>query len=297
MTEPVNDRLELRGVSAPTVPLPAGAWETHAHVFGPFEEFPLAPGCPYAPPLAPRETHAAMLDTAGFSRGVLVHASAAGFDNSATLDAVAHRPERLIAVAVVPEDSSDEELRRLHAAGVRGLRFTEMGETAGGPKPPGVLGLDALQRLAPRLRALGWHAQIWAHCRHLVDCASWLTRCGIPVVIDHMGMFEVERGVQDVVFQSFLDMVATGSVWVKLMPVRITRRRRNDAGDVRPFFDALCEKNARRLLWGSDWPFIALDDDLPTVGQQIDLFDAWSDGPLRQQVFVTNPAELYGDVG
>jgi predicted TIM-barrel fold metal-dependent hydrolase len=72
-----------------------------------------------------------MLDRAGLSRCVLVHASANGFDNSAVLDAVAHNPTRLLAVAVVPEDTGDTELERLHSAGVRGLRFTMLAVDGG----------------------------------------------------------------------------------------------------------------------------------------------------------------------
>ena len=67
--------------SPPALALPQQAWDTHAHVFGPFDRFPLAADCRYQPPDAPAEAHRAMLDTAGFAHGVLVHPSANGYDN------------------------------------------------------------------------------------------------------------------------------------------------------------------------------------------------------------------------
>jgi len=284
-----------RRASSPALALPAKAWDAHAHVFGPFDQFPLAADCRYQPPFAPSEAHQAMLDTAGFAHGVLVHASANGYDNSGTLNAVALDPKRKLAIAVVSEDISDGELMRLHEAGVRGLRFTENGDHIGAPKPSGTVGLDALRRMAPRLRALGWHAQIWAKCQYLIESKPWLERCGIPLVIDHMGMFDVTLGADHAVFQDFLGLLDQGATWVKLTTTRVTKLRWNDCADVRPFHDALLARAPDRMVWGSDWPYIGMDKDIPDAGRQIDLFDSWTpDAALRQKVFVTNPQALYG---
>src|SRR5690349_6228148 len=111
-------------LAPPVPPLPAGAWDVHSHVFGPYDVFPLAPGAAYQPPLAPFAQYVEMLDRVGFAHGVLVHPSAMGFDNSAMLDALRKANGRLRGVAVVPVDTSDSELANLHQAGVRGLRFT-----------------------------------------------------------------------------------------------------------------------------------------------------------------------------
>ena len=45
---------------------PPGAWDTHAHVFGPAEKFPFAPGRGYTPPPAPAENYIALLDRLGW---------------------------------------------------------------------------------------------------------------------------------------------------------------------------------------------------------------------------------------
>src|SRR2546423_8779479 len=115
--------LPPRPVSRPKVPLPAGACDTHAHVFGPADRFPYADDRSYTPPHAPLEKYLDMLDALGFARGVLVQGSAHGRDNSAMLDALRRQPARLRGVAVADGDVSRETLRRWSDIGVRGLRF------------------------------------------------------------------------------------------------------------------------------------------------------------------------------
>jgi predicted TIM-barrel fold metal-dependent hydrolase len=279
-------------VSAPACPLPVGAWDTHAHVFGPYDRFPLAVDRAYDPPLAPYEDYVEMLDRVDFARGVLVHAAANGFDNSATLDAVARSRGRVLGIAVVSPEVSDGELEHLAANGIRGLRFTEMGATPGAPRAFSLLFHD-LKRMAPRLRALGMHAQMWAKCDFIVEQAKLLQKLGLPLVIDHMGSFDVMRGVRDSIFQGFLEILGDGQVWVKLTPIRNSRQLPN-CTDVRPFHEALLDRAPDRLLWGSDWPYIRLNPS-PDVGKLVDLFDDWTrDSVLRHKIFVTNPQSLFG---
>src|SRR6476469_2400917 len=99
-----------RSPSRPKIPLPAGACDTHAHVFGPAARFPDAQDRSYTPPDAPLEKYLGMLDTLGFARGVLVQGSAHGRDNSAMLDALRRQPKRLRGVAVADADISPDEL-------------------------------------------------------------------------------------------------------------------------------------------------------------------------------------------
>ena len=46
-----------REPSPPKIPLPAGACDTHAHVFGPAARFPYTPDRSYTPPDAPLEKY------------------------------------------------------------------------------------------------------------------------------------------------------------------------------------------------------------------------------------------------
>jgi predicted TIM-barrel fold metal-dependent hydrolase len=264
-------------------------------VFGPFERFPLADPRPYTPPLADRESYLLMLAANGFSRGVLVHGGAHGWDLGAMLDAISVAPDRLRGVAVVPSKTSDADLQSLHVSGVRGLRFTEVAGPSAGRSFAGRVGIADLYVMAPRLRELGWHAQIWANNDVIADNEVPLRSMGVPLVVDHMGYFDVTRGVADAAFQALLRLVADGIAWVKLTAVRNSKTAPG-CEDVRAFHDALIAANPERLIWGSDWPFLGLTGDRrPDTGRLLDTLLEWlGDDGLRNQVLVSNPASLYG---
>src|ERR1700720_1419408 len=98
--------LPPRDVSRPKIWPPPGACDTHAPVFGPAARFPYAGDRSYTPPDAPLEKYLGILDTIGFARGVLVQGSAHGRDNSAMLDALTQRRDRLRGVAVADAEIS-----------------------------------------------------------------------------------------------------------------------------------------------------------------------------------------------
>jgi 2-pyrone-4,6-dicarboxylate lactonase len=233
-----------------------------------------------------------MLDAAGFARGVLVHSSANGYDNSGTADALAAAAGRLTGVCVIQPDISDAALEKLHHDGFRAVRFTETGARAAAHA--GSASLKDMEALAPRMRALGWQAHLWANCAFTVAEAQRLHAAGLRVALDHMGYFDASLGVRHETFQSLLALLRDSDFWVKLSVVRVSKER-PDYANIRPFHDALIEAIPDRLIFGSDWPYISLDDAPPDVGRLIDLFDAWTpDKAIRQKVFVDNPARLFG---
>src|SRR5918998_1755464 len=82
-----------------------------------------APCRRYTPADAPKEMLKNLHDHLGVERAVIVQASCHGSDNRAMLDALAWRPDRHRGVAIVGEGHGPAELRALHEAGVRGVRF------------------------------------------------------------------------------------------------------------------------------------------------------------------------------
>src|SRR5712672_1483956 len=94
--------------SKPAYKPPAGAVDAHCHVFGPEAAFPFAPKRKYTPCDAPKEKLFALRDMLGFDKNVIVLATSNG---------------RAKGVAFVGEEITDAELKELHAAGVRGVRF------------------------------------------------------------------------------------------------------------------------------------------------------------------------------
>jgi predicted TIM-barrel fold metal-dependent hydrolase len=280
--------------STPAQPLPRGACDTHAHVFGPYDRYPLAEPRPYTPAEAPKDRYLAMLDAAGFDRGVLVHGGAHGWDHRAMLNAIAQAPHRLRGVGVMPSDATDSDLETLHAGGVRGLRFTEVAGPSASQTFAGRVGFDELAQLAPRLRPIGWHAVVWANAAAIASAKELLLDTDVPIVIDHLGYFDVTKRVEDPAFQSVVELVRSGVAWIKL-----TAFRNSKAGapytDVRPFHDALVKANPDRLLWGSDWPFLGMGPTPPAVGSLLDLLSEWlGSQTLVNKVLVDNPARLYG---
>ena len=287
---PVDPRMP----SPPRQPLPAGACDTHTHVFGPYDVFPFVTPSSYAPPLAPFDRHAEMLDRIGAERVVLVQPAPYAHDHRALVDALRRYGGRARGIATVTDGVEDDELDALHAAGVRGVRFAEVLDRGTGRRFAGSVGIDHLGRLASRLRDRGWHAQVWARCADVPACVAVAERAGVPVVFEHMGMVDVALGPAHDDVARLIELVRDGRAWVKLAVCR-----NSTAGpaypDLRPFHEALVAANPARLLWASDWPFVRMGDASPDVGRLIDLFDEWvADASVRHGVLVANPAALYG---
>ncbi len=281
--------------SAPKTPLPPGACDTHTHVFGPLDRFPLAVTGSYEPPPTPLEVHAAMLERTGFARAVLVQPAPYAQDCRALLDACSRAPGRLRGIAVATQATSDAALAEMRRAGVRGLRFVEVPDPQGGGRYKGSVGFDELAQLAPRMKALGLHAQIWADCDRIAADAESLLSHGIPVVVDHMGRPDVSRGTADPSFARLVSLAAEGRLWIKLSVCR-TSKQFPGYEDARPLHDALVQAAPHRLLYGSDWPHVRMGALTPDAGHLIDLFDRWTghDTGLRQRILVENPQSLYG---
>jgi len=176
----------------PARSLPVGSCDAHAHVFGPFDVYPLARDTEGAYPLATRELHLAMLDRVGCTYGVLVHASQNGLDCSNMLDALDQAPERLRGIAVVEPATAAETLADMARRGVRGVRVTEM-RLPDGSALPYAQDFATIAPLAATMRELGWHAELWAPCATIVARVPELLAHGIPLAIDHMAMVDVDR--------------------------------------------------------------------------------------------------------
>ena len=61
----------IANTRAPKIPTPAGACDTHFHLFGPRSKFPFADSRSYTPDDAPLEDLLKMLDALGMTHGVM----------------------------------------------------------------------------------------------------------------------------------------------------------------------------------------------------------------------------------
>ena len=270
------------------------ACDTHCHVFGPSDRFSFAADRSYTPPDAPLAKYLGMLDTLGFERGVLVQGSAHGHDNSAMLDALERTPQRLRGVAVGDESISPDELRRWDKLGVRALRFNHFFRS-GQLHYRGGVSLDTAKKLAPIMKDLGWHLQLWIDCKDMPETIPILDAIGLPVLIDHMGRTDARAGTGTRGFQSLLRYVGDGRGWVKVSGAHRLSTNAPDYPEARPFHEALVRTNPDNIVWGSDWPHPRIEGEMPNAGHLYELFHDWTpDAEVRRKILVDNPARLYG---
>ncbi len=266
----------------------ASGWDCHAHLFGPYERFPLALERSYTPPEALAPQYTALLRRLGLAHGVLVHASAYGDDHSLLLHALSAQPNLRGVVVVRP--GSARPLAGLRARGVRGARFSH--RSGAGANFAGSASFADLRVLAPALADAGLHAELWTDCRALADIADEIEQLPVPVVIDHMGGFDAKAGVDDPGFRTLLRLLERGKVWVKLCAYRNLLGERDwEVGRV--FQQKMVAANLERLVWGSDWPHLRVTP-APDAVQLLDMFMDWAGtDDIVRQVLTVNPAQLY----
>jgi predicted TIM-barrel fold metal-dependent hydrolase len=266
--------------------LPAGATDCHSHVVGPPDRWPTIPDARYAPEQGPIEDYVVTLDRLGIARCVLVQPSIYGADNGCQLEAMrALGPARARGIAVVEPDVADAELRRLDAAGMRGLRFN---------LKSGGLGLETLEPIARRIAPFGWHIQLFTSTEVIAHIAPRLRALPVPVVFDHMGGPETARPMAQPGFQELLKLLDGGCAWVKLSGAE--RLSQQDAGydDVVPFARALIAAAPERALWGLDWPPSRFFKVKPEPAHWVAQLRKYvTDPAILQKILVDNPAALY----
>jgi predicted TIM-barrel fold metal-dependent hydrolase len=283
-----------RPASKPRIATPPNACDTHCHVFGPASQFPYAADRSYTPPDQPLANYLGLLGTLGMDRGVLVQGSAHGRDNSAMLDALEREPRRLRGVCVADESTPVTELKRWHALGVRGLRFNHFFRD-GQLHYRGGVTLASAKNLAPIMKDMGWHLQLWIDVKDLPDTIPTLRDIGLPVMIDHMGRTDARSGTQAPGFKSLVRLLGDGGCWVKLSGAHRVSVAAPDYPDAEPLHKELVAANPDQCVWGSDWPHPRMEAAMPDAGHLLDLFNAWTpDETTRRRILVDNPARLYG---
>ncbi|ANH67523.1 amidohydrolase family protein [Mitsuaria sp. 7] len=283
--------------STPRFQLPNGAVDAHCHVFGPGAEFPYAPERKYTPCDAGKAQLFALRDRLGFSRNVVVQATCHGDDNRAMVDACRASGGRARGVATVRRSITDEQLKDLHDAGVRGVRFNFVKRLVDfTPR-------DELMEIAQRVKALGWHVVIYFEAPDLPELWDFFSALPTTVVVDHMGRPDVTKPVEGPEFALFLRFMREHPfVWSKVTcPERLSVAgppaldgEPEPYRDVIPFARRVVEEFPDRVLWGTDWPHPNLKDHMPDDGLLVDVIPRIATtAELRQRLLVDNPMRLY----
>jgi len=274
----------------PKASVQPNACDCHAHVFGPGDHYPFIPHGLYTPADALPADYRHMLDALGLERGVLVQPSIYGTNNEAMLDAMAKDTTRLRGIAVLPYDTGEAEIERLHDLGVRGVRCNIVDLKF----DKGVLPLKQLKGLAARIKPFGWHVEFLMHVNEFPDLDRQLADFPVDVVFGHLGYVPTREGTGTAGFKAMLRLLRDGKAWVKLTaPYRLALSEM-PYPDVDASAQILVEQAADRLLWGSDWPHTFIKTAMPNDGDLFDLFAHWvPDAQRRARILVANPARLY----
>jgi predicted TIM-barrel fold metal-dependent hydrolase len=235
-------------------------FDSHFHIVDP--RFPLVPNQGFVPEpftVADYRERTAALDVVG---GAVVTASFQGFEQAHLVDALRRLGDGFVGVAQLPLDVSDDEIRALDRAGIRGVRFNLR---------RGVGDLD--ETLARRVHEIaGWHAEVYADGRALTMLEPRL-RALPRVSIDHFGHHRdglpallrlVEHGVK---------VKASGFGRVELDPATTLR--------------AIAAVDPGALLFGTDLPGVRARR--PFAAADLDLI-----AELAPAALAANPRAWYG---
>jgi 2-pyrone-4,6-dicarboxylate lactonase len=275
--------------SQPTFKPPPGAVDAHCHVFGPEQKFPYAPERKYTPCDAPKEKLFALRDFLRLDKNVIVQASCHSKDNRSMVDALESSGGRAKGIAFVGEDVTDDELKWMDRAGVKGVRFNFVKRLVDfTPR-------DVLARIAARIAPLGWHIVVYFEMHDLPELAPFFTSLPTTVVVDHMGTPDVTKAVDHPDNRRFHALMEQHhNFWVKATCPERMSLIGPPYDDVVPFGRALVERFPERVIWGTDWPHPNMKNAAPDDGMLVDHIPKIAPSAAAQQaLLVDNPMKLY----
>src|SRR5262249_48739633 len=233
------------GTEAPKLKAPPNATDCHHHIS--YAKYPVDPRATLRPADEMVDANRASQKCVGTTRNVLVQPSTYGTDNRCHLDALAAFGSTARMVAVVDDKVSTDELKRMHALGVRGIRFNL---ATGGATTP-----EMIEPLAKRINDLGWHIPINAPAAKITEIMPILERVPSPIVFDHLAHIPEPDGVNHPLFAQVRGLMDKGRTWMKLSGAYAdTKVGPPTYSDSSAVARAYAKAYPERCVWGSDWP-------------------------------------------
>jgi predicted TIM-barrel fold metal-dependent hydrolase len=229
---------------------------------------------------------AALHDKLGIERAVIVQASCHGTDNAAMLDCIASDPKRYRGVAIVDDGFTDADYDRLHAGGVRGVRFNFVKHLGGAPD------MAVFNRVLDRVKGRGWHAVLHLDAPDIVPLSDMIRKLPLPFVVDHMGRVPGKGGIEQPALKALIELSRLQNCWIKVCGAeRISMPPYSEAI---PIAHALVEASPDRVLWGTDFPHPNATHEADEA-ELVELVPKFAPSvALQQKLLVDNPARLYG---
>jgi D-galactarolactone isomerase len=274
--------------AATTFLTPDGACDCHLHIYDP--RFAYQPDAQLKPPPSTVADYRAVQRRLGVSRAVIVTPSTYGTDNAHLVDALGQIGEAARGVAVCHADVSMRELRRLHEAGVRGVRV-QFGRGS-------LIAVEEIMPLARKVAPLGWHVQFNMPAPDYARIGDLLLRLPGTVVIDHFGHVPMPEGTASAQYRLIRRLLDTGRTWMKLSSPYTDSVTGGPAyADIAALARDYIVHAPERMVWASNWPYpdMLATPPLPDPLAMLDILHSWAPDPfMRHRILVENPEALYG---
>jgi predicted TIM-barrel fold metal-dependent hydrolase len=268
--------------------MPAGACDSHCHIFGPFSRFPLPPDRSFTPNEAPETALRALHRGLGISRAVIVQSQGHGLDHGPLLDALEAGEGRYRGVALLKPGSTAELAARFNSAGICGVRFNFLSHLGRHPD------VAAMQSIIAMVRPYDWHIALHVTGDDLLRYAEFIASIEPRVVIDHMARPNLDHDLapcRDTLFR----LLDSGRVWIKLSGADRISKAGPPYHDVLPYALSLAAHAPERMLWGTDWPHVNLHGPMPDDGVLADFVTELAPSDeSRHRLLTRNPKELFG---
>ena len=262
--------------------------DSHFHIFGPSCRYPYSKNRSYTPSDASLGDFFKLLHINDISRAVIIQPSVYNFDNSLILEALKAKPSELRAIVVIEETHNFEELKKWNDYGVRGVRvnflFNSEGKTSD------------LRKLAKLIKPLGWHLELLINVSTYENLYDEFKEIDVDIVFDHMGNFDITKGLKQKGFQDMLRLLKENKAWVKLSaPYNVSKKVYAPYNDVIPFAQEIIKNNEDRIVWASNWPHPIISVPRPSYKELVDLVDTYTNKELIiKKIKEDNPEKLYG---
>lgn len=280
------------GTESPSLVAPPNACDCHMHIYD-AARFPIVanPGDTRPVPTdAAVPQYRLLQKRIGTTRVVIVTPRNYATRNDATVDAIRQLGPNARGVAVLHPTVTNAELKRLHDAGIRGIRFSVSDPAVS------VVTFDMVEPLSRRVADLGWHVQFGILGEQIVAQEALLRRLPSSMVFDHLGRPPLPAGVEHPSHRIVRDLIDRGRTWVKLSGAYLNTRVGPPYPEATQIAQAFAKAAPERMVWGSDWPHPSeTPGRKPNDAVLFDLLSVWTpDAATRRRMLVENPATLYG---
>lgn len=275
----------------PHFKMPPGACDTHLHIYGPFDRYPLVEERGYDPdPHSTLDDYLRTYRATGLERAVIVTGSGNGTNNRITLDALARMEGCFKAVALLDPAVSDAELRQLKEGGFTGFRIKSQGR--------GGFSYEDTKRIVARTEGFGWHIEFMPQSTaDVIAGVAFLKSLKVPYLFDHVAEAEPHMTPDDHEFAELLKILKNEErAWINLYSFyQQSEVGPPDYRDMIAVVQAIVDNRSDNIVWGSNWPHGGVSVPIPDDGDLLDfVFAAVPDENTRNAILAGNPAKLYG---